>query len=448
MAIQIHPEAAKRFDQLANELLSKVAPEPPLVAVGGEFRPDIYPVFQIPEQDIIGEIQDTKSFFDGSGEEVGRLFSHENRTVGLIGNSFKMFTQLAIRIHAVEGLRDTTSPGFIRDAAFEWLEGKYKNTITESCSDYVLKRAEQEIKDCEIWIPLYRTYLEFPISMGPVVFRTITREMMDECEARTPKPDPETAMAVQLAFARDRSAVQGCAAAAFKIRAERTKAIAIAREQAESAVALLRFFSPANWTPKLRSYCTLLGSENVRRRAELFTQGNSIVTDSRGVLEGGAQWVLPNSYLVSFPGLLDRLQALAAAPTRTSFRQDLYDSLLMYSRNSVAIEPADKLVYILVGLESMLLRGENEPLAKNVGERMAFLVGESKEKRIAVNENAVEVYRHRSGFIHNGRSIKDLDVLTTFMLNAWTCFNVLLVNMDRYQTKGQLIDALEDRKMA
>lgn len=188
MSIEIHPEAAKRFDQLANELLSKVAPEPPLVAVGGEFRPDIYPVFQIPEQDIIGEIQDTKSFFDGSGEEVGRLFSHENRTVGLIGNSFKMFTQLTIRIHAVEGLRDTTSLGFIRDAAFEWLEGKYKNTITESCSGYVLKRVEQEIKDFEIWIPLYRTYLESPISVGRVVFRTITREMMDECEARTLSP--------------------------------------------------------------------------------------------------------------------------------------------------------------------------------------------------------------------------------------------------------------------
>ena len=120
----------------------------------------------------------------------------------------------------------------------------------------------------------------------------------------------------------------------------------------------------------------------------------------------------------------------------------------MYSRNSVAVEPADKLVYILVGLESMLLRGENEPLAKNIGERLAFLVGESKEKRIAVKENAVEVYRHRSGFIHHGRSIKDLDVLSTFMLNAWTCFNILLVNMDRYQTKDQLIDWLEDRKMA
>jgi hypothetical protein len=448
MAIQIHPDAAKRFNELAGALLAKVTPEPPSAPAAEGFRPDLYPVAKISEQDIIGEVQVTTSIADGPGEEVGRLFEHENRRLGLVGESFKSFVQLAVRIHEIEGLRDTTSVGFIRDTAFEWLEGKYKNTITEPYSEYVLKRAEEEIKDFEIWLPLHRTYLESSISMGSVVFRTITRKMMDECEARTPKPDPETAMAVQLAFARDRSAVQGCAAAATKIRAERSKAIAIAREQVGSAVALLRFFSPANWTPKLRSYCALLGSENVRQRAELFLKDNSIVTYSRGALDQGAQWVLPNSYLASFPGLLDRLQVLSAAPNRTLFRQDLYDALLMYSRNSVAIEPADKLVYILVGLESMLLRGENEPLAKNVGERLAFLVGESKEKRIAVKENAVEIYRHRSGFIHHGRSIKDLGVLSTFMLNAWTCFNFLLVNMDRYQTKDQLIDWLEDRKMA
>ena len=95
-----------------------------------------------------------------------------------------------------------------------------------------------------------------------------------------------------------------------------------------------------------------------------------------------------------------------------------------------------------------MIRGETEPLAKNVGERLAFLVGESKEQRIAVRDNATEIYRHRSGFLHHGRSVKDLEVLTTFMLNAWTCFNVLLVNMDRYQTTDELIEVLEDRKMA
>jgi len=272
--------------------------------------------------------------------------------------------------------------------------------------------------------------------------------MMDECEARIPKPDPETAANVQLAFARDRSAVQGCAAAATKIRAERSKAIAMGREQAENAVALLRFFSPANWTPKLRSYCTLLGSENLRRRAELFLEGNSIATYHSGLLEKGAQWALSNSDLASYPGILDRLQALSAAPNRTSFRQKLYDALLLYSRNSVAIEAADKLVYILVAIESILLRGENEPLGKNVGERLAFLIGETKEKRVAIKDNVLEIYGHRSAFIHHGHSIEDLDLLATFMRNSWTCFNVLLVYMDHYQTKGQLIDALEDRKMA
>ena len=46
------------------------------------------------------------------------------------------------------------------------------------------------------------------------------------------------------------------------------------------------------------------------------------------------------------------------------------------------------------------------------------------------------------------RNFNDLDLLSKFMLNAWTCFNVLLVHMDRYQTKDQLIRVLEDRKMA
>src|SRR5439155_17792262 len=117
---------------------------------------------------------------------------------------------------------------------------------------------------------------------------------------------------------------------------EKGKALAVAREQAESATALLRFVSLANWTPKLRSYCALLGSENVRQRAELFMQGNSIVTYSRGVLDQGTPWVLSSSYLAQFPGVLGRLNELAGA-AKTPFQQNLYDALLIYSRNSVAI---------------------------------------------------------------------------------------------------------------
>jgi len=448
MTVQIHPEAARRFNELADQIITKITFKPEAAGQAKEFRPDVHPVAQILQQDIIGEIRVKDSLADTTGRERGRFFEHENRSMGLVAKSFESFSHLARRLHDSPDLKETTSYEFILDTAFEWLEGKCKNTQSVSFTEYVVKRAEDEIKDFEIWFPVYRTYLESSFPMGPVVFQTISREMMDECEARIPKPDPATAIAIQSGFARDRSALQACAAAATKVRAERTKALATTRELAENAVGLLRFFSPANWTPKLRSYCTLLGSENVRGTAELFLQGTSVETYHRGALDSGAYWVLSNSYLSSSPGLLDRLQSLAAAPGNSAFRQAIYDALLIYSRNSIAISPTDKLVYVLVALESILIRGETEPLAKNVGERLAFLVGESKEQRIAVRDNATEIYRHRSGFLHHGRSVKDLEVLTTFMLNAWTCFNVLLVNMDRYQTTDELIEVLEDRKMA
>jgi hypothetical protein len=448
MSIAVHPEASKRFNELANSLLAKVTPEPPFASGEEPFHPDVPPVAEIPEHDIIGDVREVKSIVDGTGEEVGRFFEHVIPRVGLIGDSFKALTQLVVRIHELEGVRDTTSVGFIRDTAFEWLEGKYRNTITESCSDYVLTKAEQEIKDFEIWIPLYRTYIESSFQIGAVVFRTIASEMLDKWHSNRPEVDAESIAAMRLAFARERSILQGCAAAVVKIRAERGKAVAVAREQGESATALLRFVSLANWTPKLRSYCTLLGSENVRQRAELFIQGDSIVSYSRGVLDDGTEWILSNSYLAHFPGVLDRLNTLSDTAAKTPFQQILYDALLIYSRNSAAIEPADKLIYILVALESVLLRNENEPLGKNIGERLAFLVGNSLQTRKEVLANAVEIYRLRSAFIHHGHSIQDIEVLQTFMLNVWTCFNNLLVNVVQFKTKDELIASLEDRKMA
>jgi hypothetical protein len=96
----------------------------------------------------------------------------------------------------------------------------------------------------------------------------------------------------------------------------------------------------------------------------------------------------------------------------------------------------------------MLLRNSNEPIGQNIGERMAFLIGNSLETRKAIVANVDEVYRLRSSFIHHGNSISDLEVLSTFMLNAWTCFVNLLGNANHFQTKDALISALEDRKLS
>ncbi len=448
MPIEIHPEAATRFNELGNALLQQVIPEPSCAEVQGDFRPDIYPVAQIPEKDLIGELVEIHSVVNGAGEEVGRFFQHTSPKVGVLGNGFLALNQLAQQIQRTESLRHTTTIGFIRDAIFGWAEARYAQKTTESLMECIAKHAGKEIQDFEIWIPLHRTYVESSFPLGRITVRTITSSMMDEAEARVPIPDKETAAAVKFAFARDRSVVQGCAAVAVKIYAEKQKALEVARQEVETAAAFLRFFSPANWTPKLRSYCTPLGSENLRRRAELFIDNGSIANYSRGVLDSGGYWVLSNSDFANFPGVLHRLSALSGERNRSPFQQSLFDALLIHSRNSVAIEPADKLVYILVAIESMLLRNSNEPLGKNIGERMAFLIGNSVESREAVLSNVEDVYRLRSSFIHHGHSIGDLGVLSNFMLNAWTCLAVLLENKDRFRTKDDLISALEHMKFS
>src|SRR5439155_23752510 len=121
--------------------------------------------------------------------------------------------------------------------------------------------------------------------------------------------------------------------------------------------------------------------------------GDSLETYSTGVLDKGTAWALSKTDIALFPNVLDRLHKLAANQERTDFQQTLYDALLIYSRNSVAITSADKLVYVLVGLESVLLRNSNEPLGKNIGERMAFLVGDSLDSRQAVVANVDEIYK-------------------------------------------------------
>ena len=116
-------------------------------------------------------------------------------------------------------------------------------------------------------------------------------------------------------------------------------------------------------------------------------------------------------------------------------------------RNALEPFPAEHVIPRSLGLESVLLRNSNEPLGKNIGERRAFLVGDSVDSRKAVVGNVDEIYKLRSSFIHHGGSVGEVELLSTFMLNAWTCFTVLLQNTDRYRAKDDLIAALEERKL-
>jgi hypothetical protein len=137
---------------------------------------------------------------------------------------------------------------------------------------------------------------------------------------------------------------------------------------------------------------------------------------------------------------------------RTDYHEKLLAALLQYSKNCLARDPSDKLVNILVAVESVILQNENEPLGKNIGERMAALIGSTLEERKGILSNVGKTYGLRSSFVHHGKriSVDEVDTLKEFMMNAWRCLGTLV---DWYHknpaiTRSQFFAELEERRLS
>jgi hypothetical protein len=61
-----------------------------------------------------------------------------------------------------------------------------------------------------------------------------------------------------------------------------------------------------------------------------------------------------------------------------------------------------------------------------------------------------DFYRVRSQFVHHGQQVRtdDIQVVDTFFFNVWFIFSRLLAEADAYETKEQLLRALEDQKLS
>jgi hypothetical protein len=249
---------------------------------------------------------------------------------------------------------------------------------------------------------------------------------------------------------RERSRIQGGIAARIKVTAEQEKAREIAHAAANEAVNLLRFLSHVNWTSRIVSYCAPLGREGVLQTEELFVKDGVIENLRKASIDQGLHGWNVEEARAMVPGVFEALQNLAGNRDGTEFRRDLYDALQLHSRNSLASAVSHKIVFVVAAIESLLFKNSFEPIQKNLGERMAFLIGKSLESRKEIVKNVEDFYDIRSRLIHHGReaSGKDLEVIDTFFFNVWWTLRHLLAEVDRYHTKSQLLSELEDRKLS
>jgi hypothetical protein len=446
--LHLHPDAARNFDERAERLLPLVSPVRVPGQQEGGFKPDIHPSAKLTEKDIIGEIQ--VGFVDYRGRECARTFEHGGKMLGLFDQGFNDLETLATRLQQTSEIRPYVSVRCLIGSGFEWVKKRYRGETDESFTSFVVRECAQQIKESEIWLPLFNVYIQAELTIGRITFRTVTREMLDRYFERILKNLPqEQQAALQEPLSRRRSRFQGCAAATIALTAEPLRAQEVASQEAEYSTAALRFFHGANLSPYLRCYCTIRGMETFSSISTLLVRGRTIETwADRSADPGGSIWILPEDVIREFQDAgLNALSQLLAKDNRSAFERDLLDAILIYSRNSLFDDPANRLIYILAAVESILLRDNNEPIQKNIAERLAFVVGATTDERIVIRNNVTRVYALRSAFLHHGRALAEMEALEVFMQHVWRGFVMLICDMNNFRTKEDLIAALERRKM-
>ena len=444
--IEFHPNAKAAFATAAEDLLRSVKAYPETEQhVGKKFN--IHPKVVVPEGEIIGTPQITERSVDRTGTEVGRFWSGSNGRFGWAGDDYQQLKRFAERIARSTDLDGLVSEEFILDQAFAWLRETMEHKRSDSITDYISYRCSEEIKDHEFYIPLCRTYSSVNFAIGEVEFKSISKEFLDGWFPSQPLENPDMERRVRELENDTRAKFQATLAACVKIRAEAKAASQEALARTLRATALLRFLSIANWTSKVRSFTLPFGMEG-STGWHSFNLDSGVVKSlsSASVFEGPYEWVIDEAR-AELPGLLECLSDLASTQG-TDFRKTLFDAMLIYSRNSTTTDPANKLVFILVALESMLLKDASEPIQGNLGERMAFLVGASLDARKNIVSTVKKTYAMRSKFIHHGQGIDDLEVFDAFLFNAWSSFVKLLELRDRFKTRLELIGKLDEMKLS
>ncbi len=243
---------------------------------------------------------------------------------------------------------------------------------------------------------------------------------------------------------------QGFAAAFITLTAEPKRAYEVARRETEDALAVLQVFSIGMLVPGARCYWTLRGSERVESFDYLVLQGDRVKGGQSGYYR------YRNTVSKISKALLGDLKSrglelasdLLRLHDRNDFQEHLLNALLMYSRAALQDELSEKLLYMLVALESLLLRDETESIQQNLGERIAFTIGGDIDERKRIIKSTKDAYHLRSQFMHHGADVDDLKVMEEFMLYTHVFFQKVLRAIKLFSTKVQFLDTLENRKLA
>jgi hypothetical protein len=146
------------------------------------------------------------------------------------------------------------------------------------------------------------------------------------------------------------------------------------------------------------------------------------------------------------------LSALAPAILRPrGFIAERVDRALAWLNESRLDHHAEAaLIKAVIGLENLFVQDKNEPLARTISERLAFVLGRTADERAALARVALHLYDLRSRIVHGGsrpkESIDDAVDVASFLLLLSA--HALIARAGEMQSKDDVRRWVEDMRWA
>ena len=334
MKFDLHSDAIAVFTAQSQAIADRVCvkAKAPQSATSG-FKVDVFVGHALTADDLRGPVEVSSQ--DANGNRVSRFTTEGGKLIGLGDSDYPQLAKLARSIQKTSAFRNTVSVQFVEDALFRWCLKACQQSSTQSACDFIIAEATLSVREIETWIPIYALHVQSPFNIGTVVFKTITREMLDVWQEGI-RAEAGDSPKVLEALERRRKELQSLAAGAVSVLAEPIRAAEIAAERVDSATALLRFFAPANFDARQLSYCVPLGSHQRQGHHYLTVKDGKIVGESRGVSPHGTDpWVIDDVLLREFQSSgLTAIGSLFAKEEKTQLETAVLDALFLYSKAS------------------------------------------------------------------------------------------------------------------
>jgi hypothetical protein len=447
--LQVHPDAIRAFDQQANALPGLIREFTTESAVGNAPASEVHVSGSFGPNDIIGEIRE--SIVDYRGKAVLRFFRIDGKKYGLPREGYALLLKLVSAIKRVPTVGDYLSGKHIEEKLFDWIHKRFAGgNAGDSFSSFLLEAASAEIREFDLWVPVANLQVTAPFQFGLVEVRLISKTMIDDWEqsflARY-KGDPANARDY---FLRLRKKFQGYAAVCTSVVAEQERAVERALENAERATLYLAAFSVGTLAPDIRCVSVIKGSEIIRQASVIHMTSDAPPGLISRVLDHAEAlpWLLDAETLSRLRTVgFEELSALLCLVRPNDFQQAILNALALYGKAAFAIDPIDKLVYVLASLESLLLKNQSEPIQQNLAERMAFFVSQEGSERKKIIEQVRFAYGLRSNYLHHGETEGEFGKIKDFLLTAWLFYSQVLVNWEKFKERIQFVNTIDDVKI-